>query len=169
VVALRQFLLKIEFQTSTPSGHSQIDLSQLQSRCLHMNRLIYEEFCIPGYNAEQSGKIQGTFQRNISLIYSLLKIKSIKKLARSRQNARFLAYFSTLNVEVLHSSGTSADLTKWVGRDSDGLPAERPSFDFRQRQDFSLLHRIQIGSEAYPAIYLIRTWSSLPGGKARGA
>jgi hypothetical protein len=54
-------------------------------------------------------------------------------------------------------------------RYSDGLQAGRMMFEFRQGQDFSLLHNFKIGSRAHPAAYPMGTGGLFPGGKAPGA
>jgi hypothetical protein len=48
-----------------------------------------------------------------------------------------------------------------------GLRAGRPRFDFRQEDDFSLLHRDQSDSGAHPAPYTMGTGGSFPGDEAR--
>jgi hypothetical protein len=52
---------------------------------------------------------------------------------------------------------------------SDGLWAGQVMFDSRQRQDFSLLHSIQTGFGAHPALYPMGTGGDFPWGKAAGA
>jgi hypothetical protein len=50
-----------------------------------------------------------------------------------------------------------------------GWTTEGSEFESRQGQEFSLLHVVQTGSAAHPALYPMGTRGSFPGGKAAGA
>jgi hypothetical protein len=51
---------------------------------------------------------------------------------------------------------------------SDGIRTGRPGFGSQQKLDFSLLHRLQAGSEAHPASYPRGTGDSFSGSKEAG-
>jgi hypothetical protein len=55
-----------------------------------------------------------------------------------------------------------------LSRYSDGLRTERPGFNHRQKQNFSLLHRVQTDIGTHPSSYPIGTGGDFPGGKATG-